>query len=166
MKLLFNRCLIFLAIWQMVFLEGCGTKVQEGQTFIDFTLKDSDGNSVSLSGFRGKIILLHFWADYCSECRAEFPRMEEAYKRLRNRNFELIAVNAGQSKDHVQDFKEEYAITFPMLVDESASVAKLYNVHALPTNFLISPAGVILDIRVGWVSNEYLESVLVKVSRK
>lgn len=145
---------------------GCGGKIDKGSEAPDFSLKNVEGVQVRFAQQRGKLVLLHFWADYCSECRGEFPRMQKAYLKLRGYNFELLAVNAGQSKLHVEDFKDEYNITFPMLVDEAAAVAKKYQVRALPTNFVISPDGRILDILVGWASEEYLQRLVAQAGMK
>ena len=110
-----------------------------------------------MSDFRGKLIFLHFWADWCSECRAEFPRIEKAFETLQgDTDFVILSVNAGQSKYHVEDFKEEFHIRFPMLVDEYAKSAKLYNIKGLPTTLIIDPNGNIVDIHVGWITEKYI----------
>ena len=141
----------------VLLLPGCGNKIEVGKKAPDFTVTDLQGNSVHLSDFRGKLIFLHFWADWCSQCRAEFPRIEKAYEALKNdTSFVILSVNAGQSKYHVEDFKEEFGIQFPMLVDEYARAAKLYNIKGLPTTLIIDPNGTIVDIHVGWITEKYI----------
>jgi peroxiredoxin len=157
---------VLIVVSMLVILNSCTSKVDNGSVAPDFSLKTVDGHDVRLSDRRGKLVLLHFWADYCSECRAEFPRMQKAYAQLHGQNFELIAVNTGQSRLHVEDFKEEFGISFPMLVDEVAAVAKRYQVHALPTNFIISPEGEVRDVLVGWVSEEYLQRAVTQAENE
>jgi len=141
----------------LVFLIGCGTKIEVGKPAPDFTVTDLQDKPVKLSDYRGKLIFLHFWADWCSECRAEFPRIERAYEALKNdTGFVILSVNAGQSKYHVEDFKEEFGLMFPMLVDEYAKSAKLYQVEGIPTTFVIDQNGTIVDIHVGWITEKYI----------
>lgn len=147
--------------WSILFLlfvlPGCGTKIEVGKPAPDFTVTDLQDKPVKLSDYRGKLVFLHFWADWCSECRAEFPRIEHAYEALKNDSeIAIISVNAGQSKYHVEDFKEEFGLTFPMLVDEYAKSAKLYQVEGIPTTFVIDPNGKIADIHVGWITEKYI----------
>lgn len=142
----------------LMFFQGCGDRMPEiGEQAPDFILNDVDGRKVSLNDFKGKLVFLHFWGDWCSECRSEFPVMQTAYEQFGDeRKAEILCVNVGQSKYHVEDFKIEYNVTFTMLVDEYAKTAKRYKIKGIPTTFVLSPEGVVLEIYVGWLTERYI----------
>lgn len=128
----------------------------------DFVATDPDGNQFRLSDFQGKQVLLHFWADWCSDCRAEFPKLQQAYLKNRASGFEIVAVNVGQAAQHVRSFVQNYNLTFPMLLDENSSIAKLYGLRGLPTNYFIDEKGNIEKIIIGWVVENQINRILEK----
>lgn len=135
----------------------------------DFTLTDMNGKSLSLSQFRGKVVLVNFWATWCPPCRAEMPSIERLYRRLeKHKNFVLLTVNVNEdnSKDSVKAFTEETPLSFPILLDRDNRVAGRYQVNGIPQTFIIDPNGVIVQKVVGgrdWDSPplvDYLSSLL------
>ncbi|MGD9898736.1 MAG: redoxin domain-containing protein [Calditrichaceae bacterium] len=142
----------------LMLMMGCGDRMPEiGEQAPDFILNDVDGKELSLNDFRGKLVFLHFWGDWCSECRSEFPVMQNAYEQFGEKEqSEILCVNVGQSKYHVDDFRAEFNVTFPMLVDEYAKTAKRYKIKGIPTTFVLSGEGVILEIYVGWLTQKYI----------
>ena len=135
----------------------------------DFTLKDLNGNEVTLSKKRGKIILLNFWATWCPPCRKEMPSMELLHKKFGGKDFEIIAV-ATDSKGEklVRPFVEENNLTFPILIDEKGDVSDLYQIHALPVTYLIGRDGLVIDKITGaaeWFSSksqDYFEQLIAE----
>ncbi len=123
-------------------------------------------DSFALEKYKGKILLLHFWADWCADCRAEFPKLQKAYQELGKRNFEIIAVNVGQSEDHVRSFIEKYDLTFPMLLDKETTIAGMYHIKGLPTNYFIKPDLTIYKIVIGWVNEDQIRQILNSLSRE
>lgn len=156
----FLRFFAVVVLLSFVHIQCRRAEIDKGDIAPEFTAKDLDGNQINLSNFKGKLVLLHFWADCCIGVRAMFPQMQEAYETLSPRGFELVAINAGQWKYIVKGFRDEFSITFPMLLDESLQVTRMYNIRLLPTNFLISEDGKIIDVLVGWVSEESFESII------
>jgi peroxiredoxin len=138
----------------LIFCSRHKHSVDQGDEAPVFSTTDYSGATLSLESLRGKRILLHFWADWCSECRAEFPKLESVYQDLKDKNFEIIAVNVGQSQDHVTSFVKEYKLTFPMLVDEQSVIAKQYGIRGLPTNFFINPDLTVHKMIIGWVDEK------------
>jgi cytochrome c biogenesis protein CcmG, thiol:disulfide interchange protein DsbE len=111
----------------------------------DFTLKDPAGKNISLSAFKGKVVLLNFWATWCPPCRAEMPALNKLYREKKNRGLEIIAVSTDRSVSSVKDFLEKHKVDFPILFDEDRSAAKLYRVFSMPTTFLIDRNGTIVE---------------------
>lgn len=107
----------------------------------DFTLPAPDGKKVSLKDFRGKIVLLNFWASWCVPCREEMPSMEKLYQEFKDKNFTILAVAV---KDRRQDsiaFVKELKLTYPIALDPEGQVGMTYGAWGLPATYLIGPKG-------------------------
>jgi peroxiredoxin len=111
----------------------------------DFTLKDTNGRSVSLSSHKGKVVLINFWATWCPPCKAEMPSMNKLYNEIKARGFEVIAVSTDNSLSTVKDFLAKNRLDFPVLFDENKTVARQYHVFSMPATFLIDRNGMIVD---------------------
>ena len=111
----------------------------------DFTLKDLNGKTVSLSAFKGKVVLLNFWATWCPPCRAEMPALNKLSNALKPRGLEVIAVSTDRSINDIKGFLENHRVDFPILFDTDRSAAKQYRVFSMPTTFLIDRNGMIVE---------------------
>ena len=132
-----------------------GTGIQAASTGIDpadFTLPLLDGTKVTLSQFKGKVVFLNFWATWCGPCRSEMPSMEAVYQQLKDKGFEILAVNLGESKDKVSGFMNEYKLTFPSVLDERQIAGSQYNIRAIPTTYIIDRRGLIVARLVGSIN--------------
>jgi thiol-disulfide isomerase/thioredoxin len=109
----------------------------------DFTLEDMDGESYKLHDYRGKVVLINFWATWCPPCRKEMPALEALYKKLGGDSFAVLAVNQWEDPDHVFAYTGELNVfpTFPILFDPDSAVSEKYRVKGLPTSFLIDKQG-------------------------
>ena len=110
----------------------------------EFTLAGLDNSQVSLSDYRGKYVLLNFWATWCPPCRAEMPDLQTSYNAHQNQNFTLVAINVGESTATAQGFMEAHEFAFPVALDEFSVVHSSYGEPSngsLPISFLIDPAG-------------------------
>lgn len=126
-----------------------------------FTLPTIDGGVASLTQFRGRAVILNFWATWCPPCRAEMPALQRVYARYADRGLVVLGLNATASDDPaaVRAFQQHYGLTFPILLDESGKVNRIYGVSALPTTFFIGPDGRIREIVVGGpISEAVLEA--------
>ncbi len=132
--------------------------VQVGQTAPDFTLEGLDGSPVHLSDFRGKTVLLNFWATWCPPCRAEMPGFQESYMQYGESGGDLVvlAVNIMETTEQAQAFADELGLTFPVVMDFNGAVTTLYEVPGYPTSYLIDGAGVIVDVNVGPVTTDQI----------
>ena len=111
---------------------------------IDFTLKDIDNKKVSLRNYRGKIVMLNFWATWCTPCRIEMPSMEKLHRQFKDRGLVVLAVASGENAESVSTFVKEHKITFSALLDSDQEVTDDYKVWALPTTYFINAEGKII----------------------
>ncbi len=107
----------------------------------DFDLATPDGKKISLKSFRGKVVLLNFWASWCVPCREEMPAMEKLYQEYKDKNFVILAVAVKDRKQDAIDFIKELKITYPVALDPEAQVGSLYGAWGLPATYLIGPKG-------------------------
>jgi cytochrome c-type biogenesis protein len=133
--------------------EGTGIQVlPKGIDPIDFTLPLPDGTKITLSHYKGKVVFLNFWATWCGPCRSEMPSMEAVYQKFKNRGFEILALNLGESKGEVSAFMKEYKLNFPAVLDEKSVTGSKYNVRAIPTTYIINRQGQIIVRLVGSIN--------------
>ncbi len=141
--------------------------VNVGGVAPDFTLKTFQGDTVTLSKLRGKVVLVNFWATWCPPCRAEMPSMETLYQTLKDRGLEMLAVNVEEDAQEVlKDFLQKNPHSFTIPLDTQMRVQEMYNVYRFPETFVIDKNGVIVDHIIGardWASPEtiaYLSKLL------
>lgn len=125
----------------------------------DFTLKTLEGDALTLSEFRGKPVVINFWATWCGPCRQEFPDFQDAATDNADR-LVVIGVNntSTDQKENVGEFITEMGVTFPIVLDETGDVAKTYQIFGLPTTIFIDENGVVLEVFTGPVNKAYIES--------
>ena len=145
-------------------LRNLGFIVQEGLVAApDFTTEDAAGNRVSSRSFRGRVVLLNFWATWCPPCRLEMPSMERLYGEFRGRGLEIVAVNFMEPRELVQDFAREQNLTYPMLLDRRSDIAEQYGVLRLPETVVIGRGGELIAKTTGY-KDWYKEDVRELVS--
>ncbi|OHB27992.1 MAG: hypothetical protein A2X84_13470 [Desulfuromonadaceae bacterium GWC2_58_13] len=127
----------------------------------DVTLQSLDGKTVSLSHFRGKVVVLNFWATWCPPCKAEMPSMERLHQGLKGEDFVVIAVNVeADGVEVAKDFLKNNPYTFSFLVDAEAEAQETFGVFRFPETFIINKDGVILNHIIG--GREWDESTTVE----
>jgi cytochrome c biogenesis protein CcmG/thiol:disulfide interchange protein DsbE len=129
---------------------------QEGSPAPDIRLSTLDGEDVSLSDYRGKVVLLNFWATWCGPCREEMPLFEQAQQQYGTDNLVVLAVNVREGNGTVRSFVERFALTYPILMDERGSVAGRYHVRSFPTTYFIGRDGSVEGRRVGAYTRQIL----------
>ena len=139
-----------------------GAAKNKGVTAPDFTLKDRDGNEVSLSSLQGKKVYLKFWASWCPPCRKSMPSLGEL--AAEERDFEIytiVAPNLSGEKS-IEDFnswydEQGYSKDIPVLFDETGEVMQAYRISAFPTNAFIGSDGVLVSLMAGATEKEYIK---------
>jgi len=122
-----------------------------------FSLLDLTGKKVQLQAFRGKLVLLNFFATWCGPCREEMPGMERLFRAHRDQGFVVVAVNLQESAKTVRPFVQELKLSFPTVLDVEGSASREYGVRALPVTFLIGRDGNIVWRAIGgrdWESTQ------------
>lgn len=128
----------------------------------DFSLASLDGTRQSLASFKGKIVLLSFWATWCGPCKEELPSVQALYKKLSDKGFVVVAVDIGEEKTKVAQFVKEHNLTFPVLLDGDVAVGSAFGASSIPTNYLLDRSGRIFARIIGfdgtdWTSSQRLD---------
>ncbi|MDR2435463.1 MAG: redoxin domain-containing protein [Treponema sp.] len=123
--------------------------IAEGIDSLDFNLPLTNGTNLTLSELKGKAVFLNFWATWCGPCRMEMPSMEKVYQGLKDRGFEILAVNVGEQTKQVSDFMRENKLNFPAALDENGIIGSYYGVQAIPTTYILDRRGLIISRVVG-----------------
>jgi peroxiredoxin len=118
--------------------------VKPGEPAPNFQLRDMNGQAVSLSDLRGKIVLVNFWATWCGPCRIEMPAMERLYRTYDRKDFEILAVSTdAQGVAVTRPFQQENQLTFPILHDADFRVGLSYGARTLPMTFMVDRQGIV-----------------------
>ena len=124
---------------------------------IDISLPDLNGMMVKFSDFKGKIVFLNFWATWCPPCRFEMPAMEKLHKKLKDKDFVMLAVDLQDPASVVKQYFKKNKLTFKSLLDADGQVSGLFGVRSIPTTFILDKEGRIIGGAVGareWNSQE------------
>lgn len=116
-------------------------ELETGDSAPLFSLTDTDGNTVSLQDYKGKVILLNFWASWCEPCRNEMPAVQESYNKYKDQGFVVLGVNIAENQVTAKGFANRLGVTFPVLLDSDRKVTQQYKVIPIPTSFLIDRNG-------------------------
>jgi peroxiredoxin len=122
----------------------------------EFTLTSTQGEEISLADFRGRPVVLNFWATWCPPCRAEMPEFQAASVKY-NGQAAFLGVDQGEILPVVADYGAALGITYPLLLDQDNKVNRLYGVTALPTTVFVDGDGVVRELFSGIVSGAVLE---------
>ncbi len=111
------------------------------QDLPDIELDDLQGNRHRLSAYRGKVVLINFWATWCPPCVKEIPSLNELNRRMANQDFQLLTINVGEQEAVIRKFLEQHPVDFPVLLDSNGEAIKSWKVYAYPSNYLLDGNG-------------------------
>lgn len=104
-------------------------------------LMDAKGKSYRLDDYRGKVVLVNFWATWCPPCREEMPSMQRLKEKMAGQPFAMLGVNSGESTEDLEEFLKLVKVDFDLLLDSDSTATKHWKVFGLPTSFLIDRQG-------------------------
>lgn len=131
-----------------------------------FSLTNLNGETVNIEDFKGKKVLLNFWATWCPPCKKEMPDMENLYKEYKDKDFVVLGINmthTEKSEEVVSAFVKEYRLSFPILMDKNGEVSYQYELLSYPTTYFIDSDGVIRSKVVGELSKEHMYREMMKL---
>jgi len=159
---------LVLILTSVLLVGGCTAQAPQppkvGKPAPEFQLPNLEGQSISLGDFRGKSVLINFWATWCPPCRSEMPFIQEVYEEWSDKGLVVLAIDIGESSSKVENFMQSYNLSFPVLLDSNQNVALKYRIRAIPTTFFIDKDGIIQDISIGAFSSKAeIEESLSKI---
>ncbi len=121
-----------------------------------FSIEMNNGETISTDSFRGKVVLINFWATWCPPCRQELTRVQkDIIDRFEGRDFVFLPISRGEDKATVEEFLKKNGYTFPVGLDTDQSVFKLFATEYIPRNFLINRHGTVVSATVGYEAEEF-----------
>jgi cytochrome c biogenesis protein CcmG, thiol:disulfide interchange protein DsbE len=162
----------FLAVLAVVGLLGFGllskggASIEVGEAAPNGALPRLDGNGTgSVSDYRGKWVLVNFWASWCVPCRDESPALESFYRRHRAQRFVVLGIDTRDLTGDGRKFVEQYGVSYPQLRDGDGDAAHDFGTTGVPESFLVDPKGRLVLIRRGPVDEEYLDQFVAPLIR-
>ena len=118
----------------------------------DFSFPDLEGKTISLSDYKGKLVLLNIWATWCRPCVDEMPSIEKLYNKFKQEDFKILAVSIDtQGKKAVDPFMKFHELTFTALLDPRGTIQRAYRATGIPESFIIDKNGIIIDKVIGGI---------------
>ena len=163
--------LVIVILTLVLFSQGALTGGQQKQTLTTlpdrdqapaFKLMDIEGATHQLSDYRGKVVIVNFWATWCPPCREEMPSMQRAWIALQKEQIAMLAINVGEDEETIFQFTADYPVEFPLLMDLDSKVVQRWPVIGLPTTFVLDTEGRLVYRAIGgrdWDDPELLKPV-------
>ena len=136
-----------------------------GRLAPDFTLIDLEGNSVTLSDFRGKVIFINFWASWCPPCRAEMPEIEAVYQEYKSKDVVFIGIDLLETENEVRQLVEEGGFSWTFVIDTTDEVGMNYGITVIPTTFFVDKKGIIRAVNIGAMTKRMIESQIAEIMK-
>jgi thiol-disulfide isomerase/thioredoxin len=137
--------------------------LKAGQRAPNVTLLDLQGSQVRISDFKGKPLVINFWATWCPPCRAEIPELDAVYREYRDKGLEVLGIDYGEDAETVRAFMKGMDVSYRVVVDPGSEAADRYRVAALPTSFFVDAEGVIQAVHLGGMDRKALQEKLDKI---
>lgn len=149
-------------------LAACGDEAARppanGEAAPAFQTRNLAGEPVRVpDDFKGRVVAIRFWADWCPYCRKEMAELQPVYARLRGRGLEILAVNVAQDADTARRFVEPLGLSYPVLLDPEGDTARAWGVQALPTTWLLDRHGVVRGKILGEATPEVFERQVARL---
>lgn len=128
------------------------TRIDLGNAAPDFQAVNTLGQQAALSDYKGKVVVLNFWASWCEPCVKEMPLIRDVFESNKN-DMVTLFVNVGETKGTVQEYLTAHQFDFPVIIDVTGKLSALYGVVGLPATFIIDPEGNLEHILLGEINS-------------
>ncbi|MGW8269663.1 MAG: peroxiredoxin family protein [Burkholderiales bacterium] len=128
---------------------GAELRAWQGPQPPGFALQDLEGRTHRLEDYRGRVVLVNFWATWCEPCRAEMPSIERLRADLGDRPFSVLAINLAEPRSRIEKFLAAMPLGFPVLLDRDTAVAKAWRARILPATYLVDRNGRVRQVHFG-----------------
>jgi len=132
----------------------------------EFVFRDMQGKEQRLSDYKGKWVLLNFWATWCPPCLEEIPDLVEMHNARKANDFAVIGVAMSSSRDSVISFSRQLEISYPIVLGDDKIAAQIGRIDALPTSYLYDPTGKLVSYQSGMLTREAIESYIRSKTKK
>jgi thiol-disulfide isomerase/thioredoxin len=132
----------------------------------EFVFKDMQGKEQRLSDYKGRWVLLNFWATWCPPCLEEIPDLVEMHNARKASDFAVIGIAMSSSRDSVISFSRQLEISYPIVLGDDKAAAQIGRIDALPTSYLYDPTGKLVSYQSGMLTREAIESYIRSKTRK
>jgi peroxiredoxin len=157
----FGGILLLLAIFLLIFRSSPVQSVrppQVGSKLGDFSLQSITGETIRLSDYEGRPVLINTWAIWCPPCKAEMPLLNEYYQAHAAEGFVILAINAGDTQAEAAGFASQNSLQFPILLDPGTQLLDQMAIHSFPTSILIGRDGLVKAIHIGLLTPQSIEA--------
>jgi thiol-disulfide isomerase/thioredoxin len=137
---------------------GKSAAAQQGRAAPDFRLEQPGGGALRLTDLRGKFVLLNAWASWCGPCRGEAPDLQ-ALSEKHPDSLVVLGLNQQEDEAQVRQFVQDFALTYPVVMDRTGEVSDVYRAQELPVSYLLSPDGVVLKVFMGRLTPEQIRDI-------
>lgn len=158
--------LLCLALWACtVFISGCGKDQswRAGSEAPQISVLDLNDGTVKLSDFKGKVVVLRFWATGCKSCVEGMPLLDGFRKKYSENDLAVLGINIGGSKELVEAFAKGLKISFPVLLDPAMIASKKYLVRSVPTTCFIDRNGIAKQVIAGEIPQQVFDKIVGKL---
>jgi peroxiredoxin len=124
--------------------------VGKGQHAPEFSLQSLNGQTVSLSSLKGKVVLIDFWAQWCEPCKKELPQLDKLAKEYAGKGVQIVAVNIDKQRGNAERMVKQLGLSLDVLLDPAGSVAGSYDLPKMPTSFVVDKKGIVRYVNEGF----------------
>ena len=159
-----HRLLVGCVFAALLLSQGCSEDAAPAkESAPDFSVALFDGNSFQLGTYRGKSVLINFFASWCVPCREEIPTLNQVYREYRQREVAFIGIAVNDTEDKAKQFVVEFDVSFPTGVDKTGEISDAFGLYGVPTTLFIDKEGIISYLHSGGVTEKLLKHELDKI---